>query len=264
MRSATTSHNLAPKYALTRDATESQACHCEVVGSAADWRSQNFTGHAGVMQKPEMPPEGRLIRDAVKRSGVSMRKTALEAGLSDTRLRQIVNGYQPAGGQYIPVVAPAETIARIATVVGVGYQQLVAAGRQDAADVLAELSRVRSVRQHPSVVRGHHALEMWLQSDRLESPPREGLELWPDADLTEEVLRRMTSRMDLVLRLTRARREEGEPDAGQAEDQKNGLSRGDYTTAASRGANPGKQQRKQIEHNQEADQIDPPGPEGGA
>jgi transcriptional regulator with XRE-family HTH domain len=71
---------------------------------------------------------------------MSARKAAELAGISDTRWRNIVNGYQAIGqGQSIPIIAPAETLARMARVVGVTGDQLAAAGRADVKDVLTEL-----------------------------------------------------------------------------------------------------------------------------
>lgn len=82
-------------------------------------------------------PEGKLLGDAIKRSPLSARKIAGSIGISDTRLRHIVNGYQPAGnGQRIIVVGPAATLARAAAVLEVTADQLDQAGRSDAAEIL--------------------------------------------------------------------------------------------------------------------------------
>lgn len=72
--------------------------------------------------------------------GISARKAASLAGMSDARWRHIVNGYQPiARNEQIAVTAPAQTLARMAKVVGVDADQLRAAGREDAADELERL-----------------------------------------------------------------------------------------------------------------------------
>lgn len=82
-------------------------------------------------------PEGELLASALKIKGISARTAATQAGMSDARWRQIVNGYASAGaGQTIEVVGPDETIARMARVVGVTPEQLRAAGRGTAADLL--------------------------------------------------------------------------------------------------------------------------------
>lgn len=93
------------------------------------------------MQNELQRPEGALIAAALKRSGISARRAAEKAGMSDARWRQIVNGYQSVGaGQTALVIGPAETIARMARVVGVPPADLRAAGREDAADELENVS----------------------------------------------------------------------------------------------------------------------------
>lgn len=90
------------------------------------------------MDEPQAPAEGRLI-DAAQKSAVpklSMRQAAAAAGISEGRWRQIVKGYQGTGSGRIPVVAPDETVARMALAVGITADQLNEAGRPKAADVL--------------------------------------------------------------------------------------------------------------------------------
>lgn len=95
--------------------------------------------------KEHQLPEGRLLEDAMKKAGLSARKVATEMGISDTRLRHIVNGYQPIGnGQVINVVGPPETLARAAHTLGVTADQLREAGRSDAAEVLEGSGWVRA------------------------------------------------------------------------------------------------------------------------
>lgn len=90
--------------------------------------------------EPEQRPEGRLIERAMKSSRLTGRKAAPLAGMSEGRWRQIVSGRQPVTkGVYAPVRAPADTLARMARVVGVTPEQLEEAGRPDAADELREL-----------------------------------------------------------------------------------------------------------------------------
>ncbi|MEU0276067.1 hypothetical protein [Streptomyces sp. NPDC006307] len=72
---------------------------------------------------------------------MSARSAASQAGLSDARWRQIVSGYQSVSGAYVPVRAPAETLARMAQVVGVSAEELAEAGREDAAQELARMSK---------------------------------------------------------------------------------------------------------------------------
>lgn len=92
------------------------------------------------MDKPEQRPEGRLLAEALKLSKLSARKAATLAEMSDGRWGQIVRGYQTMGNEvYAPVRAPADTLARMAQVVGVTPEQLEEAGRADAADELRAL-----------------------------------------------------------------------------------------------------------------------------
>ncbi|WP_114202352.1 hypothetical protein [Janibacter anophelis] len=85
-------------------------------------------------------PEGRLIEEELKATGRSVRSIAPKVGVSDTRLRHIINGYQPAGaGQVIEVKAPAETLARLAIAVGLADIQMTWAGRDDAAQLMAAM-----------------------------------------------------------------------------------------------------------------------------
>lgn len=62
------------------------------------------------------------------------------AGIGEARWRQIVNGYSsPGSGTYMPVIAPAATLARMAAAVGVTPEQLEEVGRGDAAEILRDL-----------------------------------------------------------------------------------------------------------------------------
>ncbi len=89
-------------------------------------------------ERPEPPPWGALITAALTSEGISAREAARRAGLSEGRWRQITGGYQVVSpGIYAEVRGPAATVARMAAVAGVTPAQLRAAGRDDAAKVLA-------------------------------------------------------------------------------------------------------------------------------
>lgn len=89
------------------------------------------------MKNEMQRPEGALIETAAAAKGMSGRKAAHAAGLSDARWRQIVNGFVTVGvGQKVEVVAPDATLARMAQVLDVMPDQLREAGRPDAADLL--------------------------------------------------------------------------------------------------------------------------------
>lgn len=90
--------------------------------------------------RPEPPVWGALITAALARAGVSAREAARRAGLSEGRWRQITGGYQVvSAGVYAQVRGPAATVARMAAVAGVTASDLRAAGREDAAELLASL-----------------------------------------------------------------------------------------------------------------------------
>jgi hypothetical protein len=92
-------------------------------------------------QTPEPPAEAALIKKALRRARLSGREAARRSELSETRWRQIVNGYQDVGrGIRAEVTAPDETLARMAHAVGVTPDELREAGRSDAADLLVELA----------------------------------------------------------------------------------------------------------------------------
>lgn len=81
-----------------------------------------------------------MIEEAAKATGRSIRSLAANAGISDTRWRQIVKGWQPGpDGTKLEVHAPALTLARMALVLGLTSDDLVGHGRQDAGEALARL-----------------------------------------------------------------------------------------------------------------------------
>ena len=92
-------------------------------------------------ERPEQPPEGKLIAEALARSGISIRQAAKRAKISYGRWRQIASGYQNVSpGSFARVRAPAATLARMASVAGVTPDQLTGAGRADAAEILRTLT----------------------------------------------------------------------------------------------------------------------------
>lgn len=90
---------------------------------------------------PPPPPWGALITASMKTLGMSGRAAARLAGISEGRWRQVTAGYEPRGTEYAPVHGPAGTVARMAFAVGVTPAELTAAGRRDAAIILAGLNR---------------------------------------------------------------------------------------------------------------------------
>lgn len=99
---------------------------------------------------PEPPPEALLIerRRADVRPRLSVRAAAGQAGLSESRWRQIAKGYQAATADLlVPVSAPADTLARMALAVGATSRDLEEAGRLDAARELSMLTKAEDSRR---------------------------------------------------------------------------------------------------------------------
>jgi hypothetical protein len=92
-------------------------------------------------ERPPQPPEGKLISDAIRLRGVSIREASRQADISYGRWRQITSGYQNVSpGSYASVRAPAATLARMARAAGVTPEQLETEGdRPDAAQALREI-----------------------------------------------------------------------------------------------------------------------------
>src|SRR3954452_16641396 len=87
-------------------------------------------------ERPEAPPEGALLKRALVAARISQREAARRSGISETRWRQLVSGYQVVSRAKVPVRSPDETLARMARAVGVTAEQLEEAGRDTAAAVL--------------------------------------------------------------------------------------------------------------------------------
>jgi hypothetical protein len=100
-------------------------------------------------ETPGQTPEGRLIEEAAKATGRSIRALAANAGMSDTRWRQVIRGHQQGpGGRTIEARASATALARMAIAVKVDPEQLEEVGRGDAAD---EQRRILEVMQRDSI-----------------------------------------------------------------------------------------------------------------
>jgi hypothetical protein len=92
-------------------------------------------------QRPEQPPEGRLIAAATTRLNISIREAARRAGISYGRWRQITAGYQNVSpGSYAAVHAPARTLAKMAIAVNVTPERMETEGqRPDAARIMRDI-----------------------------------------------------------------------------------------------------------------------------
>jgi len=108
---------------------------------------------------PEPPPEGVLIESARREARLSVRAAARRAGISEGWWRQITKGYQSLSGGAPGIVrdVPADTVAKMARVVGITPEQMAAQGqRPDAAeamrhrDAAAAADEIRVVRAVPA------------------------------------------------------------------------------------------------------------------
>lgn len=159
------------------------------------------------MPKIEKPVEAQLIAAAIKREGRSIRSVARDVGLSEARLRQIVNGYASGGaGVKIPVVAPAATLARIAFVLGIPPSTLRESGRGDAADEMVDFyvgeRNQDAIDMSSQMMAALDELREYLESGSQrgsrtypdDPPPAASLWLWPDEDLVQEIMDRLSRR----------------------------------------------------------------------
>lgn len=145
------------------------------------------------MEKPEQRPEGRLLAEALKRSKLSARKAAALAGMSDGRWGQIVRGYQTMGDAvYAPVRAPAETLARMAQVVGLTHEDFVGV-RDDVVEQLLDLEVAERMKRSDVVNADSEEIIRRIQRRLAGADKRqlEALEQWvetffPDVDLDDE------------------------------------------------------------------------------
>lgn len=88
--------------------------------------------------RPEAPPEGALLKRAQIAARISQREAARRSGISETRWRQLVSGYQVVSRAKVAVSSPDDTLARMARAVDVTAEQLEEAGRGRAAAVLRQ------------------------------------------------------------------------------------------------------------------------------
>lgn len=117
------------------------------------------------MDEQVVPPEMELVERLRKsiRPALSVRKAATSAEISEGRWRSLAKGvHQVSKGQAIPTRAPADTLARMANVVGAKPEQLREVGRDDAADELALLIGFGAVA--PALTKVQDALGLEVES----------------------------------------------------------------------------------------------------
>lgn len=101
-------------------------------------RSVKFGGVAQE-SRPSPPPEAKLIRLAREAARIKATTAARMAGISKSHWAQVESGYERRDAQYKPTIGSAATIAHMAHAVGLTPERVEAAGRADAAEVLAEI-----------------------------------------------------------------------------------------------------------------------------
>src|ERR1022692_1982781 len=90
---------------------------------------------------------------------MSRRQAAAKAGISASQWSDVERGHKKAGsGVVVPVVATAETLARMVRIVGASSDDIVAAGREDAAHQLRTLEQGRDLRQRIAAIPGLGAI----------------------------------------------------------------------------------------------------------
>lgn len=93
------------------------------------------------MDQFEPSAAARLIETRRLASGMSMRRAAAAADLSEGRWRQIVKGYQQAAkGIRVPVNAPDETLARMANAMKVHPDEMETAGHPEVAALMRDMA----------------------------------------------------------------------------------------------------------------------------
>lgn len=131
---------------------------------------------AAVSVHPEIPLESDLIRQRREAAtpGMSRRQAAAKAGISASQWSDVERGHKKAGsGVVVPVRATADTLARMARVAGASADDLVAAGRPDAAHQLRAVEQERDLRQRIAAIPGLGAIGAQLP------PGTDGKDLLP-------------------------------------------------------------------------------------
>jgi transcriptional regulator with XRE-family HTH domain len=103
------------------------------------------------------PPEADLIRNRREAAvpPLSRRQAAARAGISPSQWSDVERGSKRAGpGIVVPVLATADTLAKMARAIGVGADQLAAAGRDDAAVQLTLATRQQMLGERLAAVPG--------------------------------------------------------------------------------------------------------------
>lgn len=172
-------------------------------------------------------PEGKLLEDALRRARKSRRQLADDVELSEGRVRQIINGYKTEGGSVIPIVAPTDTVGRMAGELDIQPAQMSAAGREDVADYLRANPRLGITEEGDLWLsddsQEKDLLRDWVSSGMDERPPPQALGLWTAEQLLEagtQAHREEVRLLNYAIHVMRTRRKAGQ-EHGDSSAQKN-------------------------------------------
>lgn len=84
------------------------------------------------------PPESALLSGAYKRSKLTAADLSAATGISVSAVRIALNGIRYREGQPRPVSPPDQTLAKLASVLGLGADELKAIGRETASELITE------------------------------------------------------------------------------------------------------------------------------
>lgn len=146
-------------------------------------------------------PEGALIEQALATARRSRRDLAEAVDLSEGRIRQIVNGYKSEAGMVLPVIAPADTLFRVADELGITEEEMSRAGRDDVADLLHRRPSLGVTEEGDLWLADRDAMKQqlldWIESGD-DRPPHEPLHLWSIRDLLMAVDTKHESEVTLL------------------------------------------------------------------
>lgn len=175
------------------------------------------------MKQRHQRPEGKVIEGAAKQARKSLRQLAKDAGLSEGRVRQIVNGYKTEGGSVIEIVAPTETLARLADVLQIEADALEES-REDVAEYLRG-SRVVVTSKNEIWISDNSrelaALRDWIDAGATPPPPLIALGLWDAQHLLDGAKKKYAEDIRLLRYLVKLYGSDVAGGDGNVEDSRN-------------------------------------------
>lgn len=96
-------------------------------------------------KKPEAPAESKVLDNAYRKSGLTAADLAVATGLSVGSIRIALSGLRYRKGEVAAVAPPDQTLAKLASVLGIGPAALIEAGRERAAAILRDAKKPMAV-----------------------------------------------------------------------------------------------------------------------